>query len=857
MNEMGDYTFANSSFNVDFGKNWETAIRTLNEDAPALQGLRQKTKAYAVVKSWMDPVRFSEINLDVPQEVSDSMNLIRDTPLAQRLIEWYLDAVCDDFSVRFKNKLQEWRYSTETMLLYQLRYHTMLYSSLQDKSQLYSTVPSSFKEMTKIVYRTNYKKFEKLRKQDPNLLETFLPISTKHNGLSENELFAWKSNDDLNSIYLAQENRAESKNDNPIDNVALEEIAPIAIDKPMLEDDGAEGEEEGEEDEELSDIDAEEEEPSISTIGQLRTFSNLCSELDSLDLLYRTKDILEEMLCEQIELRIEKTCKKNYYKPQLRRSTRWLYSSLYRWLQIVMPPESLAFSDTSNEKMVMWSHRLNYHFCMVFCDLRIKELFELIVDFPESKPAIDDLLLCMKKLEQDHRHRLVQSLHTSFKKRLLIPGATTTDILKTYISTIKCLRILDPPGVLLEKVTSSIRSYLRSRNDTVRCLVSCWMDDKNPNSELIEELGRATIPVSEDEEENSEFDNDNWMNWVPDPIDAGPNYKSTIHRSADITNILINMFDNTDEIIEEIQKQMAPRLLSITDYDTTKEVAKLELFKLRFQEAKMAHTEVMIKDIADSKRMDNLVHTSGYLAPRMFNGNGNDDNQEGEAPLHAHIISKLFWPPPKHEELLPPEPIQDMIYKFEGTYTMHKQRRKLEWFPNLGTVDLEIELEDRTLEFRVSPIYATIIYHFQMQEVWWLKALAKEMHMEPAKLRKKMPFWVDHGVLKMIETDKWKLLEKSEGSSAGAFISYDEPTIAIQTVEPERLDELRVFWTFIHTMLTNLGALSLDRIHNNLTRVVQPVQYTATADELKEYLGLCIAEGKIEQIGSLYQLKDP
>ncbi|CAG8626414.1 406_t:CDS:1, partial [Ambispora gerdemannii] len=44
---------------------------------------------------------------------------------------------------------------------------------------------------------------------------------------------------------------------------------------------------------------------------------------------------------------------------------------------------------------------------------------------------------------------------------------------------------------------------------------------------------------------------------------------------------------------------------------------------------------------------------------------------------------------------------------------------------------------------------------------------------------------------------------------------------------------------------------------NNLIRVVQPVQYTATADELKEYLGLCIADGKIEQIGSLCQIKDP
>ena len=48
------------------------------------------------------------------------------------------------------------------------------------------------------------------------------------------------------------------------------------------------------------------------------------------------------------------------------------------------------------------------------------------------------------------------------KKRLLHPGADTKDILTQYVSTIRCLRILDPPGVLLYKVADPIRRYLRS-----------------------------------------------------------------------------------------------------------------------------------------------------------------------------------------------------------------------------------------------------------------------------------------------------------------------------------------------------------------------------------------------------------
>jgi anaphase-promoting complex subunit 2 len=54
-------------------------------------------------------------------------------------------------------------------------------------------------------------------------------------------------------------------------------------------------------------------------------------------------------------------------------------------------------------------------------------------------------------------------IYFSFRKRLLIPGAGTMDIINTYISTIKCLRLLDSSGVLLEKITGPFRNYLRYR----------------------------------------------------------------------------------------------------------------------------------------------------------------------------------------------------------------------------------------------------------------------------------------------------------------------------------------------------------------------------------------------------------
>lgn len=119
----------------------------------------------------------------------------------------------------------------------------------------------------------------------------------------------------------------------------------------------------------------------------------------------------------------------------------------------------------------------------------------------------------------------------SFTERLLHPGANTADIITTYISTIKALRTVDPTGgkyninttnissVTLDAVSEPIRSYLRMREDTIRCIVSSCTEDQN--SELFEELSNSEGGLALDEEPEEEARDD----WEPDPIEADPNSK--------------------------------------------------------------------------------------------------------------------------------------------------------------------------------------------------------------------------------------------------------------------------------------------------------------------------------------------
>ena len=55
------------------------------------------------------------------------------------------------------------------------------------------------------------------------------------------------------------------------------------------------------------------------------------------------------------------------------------------------------------------------------------------------------------------------------------------------------------------------------------------------------------------------------------------------------------------------------------------------------------------------------------------------------------------------------------MVKYDEGFQVFKPRRKLQWLKSLGKVQIELELRDRTLEFEVAPIYATIIHYFQQQ----------------------------------------------------------------------------------------------------------------------------------------------
>ena len=146
-----------------------------------------------------------------------------------------------------------------------------------------------------------------------------------------------------------------------------------------------------------------------------------------------------------------------------------------------------------------------------------------------------------------------------------------------YIYVIRSFNELDPKGVLLERVARPIRRYLRDRDDTARIIVASLLADvedqnkKDANTveispEISKEMQNPIMTNAQDIDVDLDWGN---MDWTPDPIDAGPEYKKS--KSEDVIAYLLSLYDR-EEFITELKNILGDHLLNDRDSDFEKEV---------------------------------------------------------------------------------------------------------------------------------------------------------------------------------------------------------------------------------------------------------------------------------------------
>jgi len=531
--------------------------------------------------------------------------------------------------------------------------------------------------------------------------------------------------------------------------------------------------------------------------------------------------------------------------------------NLLQWKDTVLVPFLQSVLGQTCYEKEDWDRKLVDVFCQNYCLVRKTEIFDMVAEYPESVPAIKDLNLALKGTRL--MTSLIAALRESFQKRLLHPGAMTNQILQMYMNTIKVLRVMDPTDSLLETVAVDIKAYLKSRSDTVRCIISSLTDEET-GGDLYEELRRHDAVPLDQAQCDSDDDDDEQpdLNWKPSPslyyqrtfgaaevsLDMG-----SPKPSADILSILTNIFGSNDLFVDEYRIILADKLLANTDFDTDKEVHNLELLKLRFGENSMRQCEIMIKDMDDSKRIIANIHSTMKSKTRK------------DPVVQAAIVSHIFWPPLQKDQLRNHPRIQAMIDSFSLEYAKYKNPRRLVWFHQLGQVELDVDVIDEhtgdvvTKEFSCTPLQATLISHFEDNDgCWTANDLANETGVPIDVIQRKMGYWINHRVVKITQSIpevSYGLCSIKDASLASNRDTYDEDDDGLAvSLSAQEAEEIQAYESYILGMLSNLGQLPLERIHKMLGLFVSgsELRYNKTPQQLSVFLQQLCKEDKLEYL---------
>ncbi|KIO06137.1 hypothetical protein M404DRAFT_946866 [Pisolithus tinctorius Marx 270] len=571
--------------------------------------------------------------------------------------------------------------------------------------------------------------------------------------------------------------------------------------------------------------------------------SALWLAFDTLSLIERYETLITSVGYEYVESHVHETCAGAWSEPMLPKLRSWMLEKIVPWM---IWPFARGATNAEEAKTMMQGvgSRFDFHMHKRLCDLRTKEIFDIIVDFPDSVPALHDLKECLQRVDQ--RAELVQSLRRANRKRLLHPGADTKDILLQYVSTIKCLRIVDPPGVLLFKVADPIRRYLRERPDTIRCIVASLVGDGESGDSLIDD-NEPIHPLQQPEAENYAD-----PEWTPEPVDAGPDFRA--NKTSDIISTLVSIYDSKDLFIKELQVLLAQRLLALKDGNLDRERRNVEILKIRFGEPALQVCEVMLRDMTDSRRIDQHVQS------------------QKPSVMHPTIISRHFWPALEASDMVMPGQFHDLQEQYAKEFSAFKPDKVIRWHPHLGRIQLELELDDRTVEADVPPLEAAFIELFSEKDTWTVDELIERVGtVTRSAALKALGTWVDMRLLKEDSENVFRLLSVAEDvtevappklgmTSLRIYLlcsRYVIPAVGgedlppVISVQQQQAEQMRVYWKFIEGMLTNLGPLGLDRIQAMLKLARG---YDRTIEQLGSFMEAAKREGLVTVKDGLWKL---
>lgn len=192
------------------------------------------------------------------------------------------------------------------------------------------------------------------------------------------------------------------------------------------------------------------------------------------------------------------------------------------------------------------------------------------------------------------------------------------------------MKFIDTSSILLEIISNPIKHYLRSRKDTLRCIINLIINEEDLSLKTEIENNQSTAARKKINYKNitnvtsynlienlsSDEDEAEAEKWEPLALEISKNQKINIkNKFADIISTLVFIFGSPEEFVEHYKRMLAERSVSdeMSKFSIETEIKNLELLKVKFGENYFQSCEVLIKDVKDSIKLNKTLQQQTEL----------------------------------------------------------------------------------------------------------------------------------------------------------------------------------------------------------------------------------------------------
>ena len=501
-----------------------------------------------------------------------------------------------------------------------------------------------------------------------------------------------------------------------------------------------------------------------------------------------------------------------------------------------------------------------------FIDIKINKFFEIISNYPDSNQTIYDIKYCFSNFNKD---KFINTIKNQLENRLLTPGISTRLIIEIFIRIIKIMKTIESSGYLLEKISKPIKEYLRNRKDTMQWIVTTILSEDDNN--LIEDMSKAYVRniqsldydymSSDDEPENwepirniKEINNTNNNNNI-----NNNNISETKKNKSDIISTLVNVFGSPEKFMEQYKRMLSERKVTNNKFSIENEIKNLELLKIKFGENLLNSCDVIIKDIKESKKLNSNELKNNLIDCLIINKNYWPFLSNNKFEIN-NINPDLDINNTKFKNFL--NEFKDSIASFKQKFTQKNFSRNLNFYSNVGYVNLTLFFKNGEFNFIVTPLSAMIIKMFDEENKNFFKLfnidyIANVLQADIEDVKKSINFWVIKGVLNEVynnndinnnsvyyePNENFKNVEQNEDVIIEEDINYFE--------YPVENSNSKLLENSILSIIRSSGAKNFEQLYKNLS---VSYQFEISEIKLKDLLGKMTLEQKIFKEGENYKL---